>query len=316
MDPIIITLGDPAGIGPEVTFKALDSLTQHPPIILFMSEATLNDPYYKTYTKNLIPYAPPLNNSIYYVLCDHHKQIKKIANDPTNAKIAYQCICDAVSFMKDHQYNDLVTAPISKKGCANADIQITGHTTLLQQLFNAPDVSMAFYSDPLKLVLATIHIPIHCVEQTLTNDTLNTTLKNTIKFASTLNIANPHIAIAGLNPHAGEDGQIGTFETTQLIPFINNNQHESYTLSGPISPDIVFNQAVNNQYDIVIALYHDQGLIPLKLLAFDSAVNVTIGLPICRTSPDHGTAYDIAFNNCANPSSMIEAIRYCMRQNQ
>ena len=141
---------------------------------------------------------------------------------------------------------------------------------------------------------------------------IHNTITNAIHFAKQIGINSPKIGIAGLNPHASENGQFGTFETNILIPAINKYPPSNAQLIGPISPDVIFRQAHGGSYDIVIALYHDQGLIPLKLLAFDSAVNVTIGLPICRTSPDHGTAYDIAFKNCANPASMGSAIQYCI----
>ena len=132
-------------------------------------------------------------------------------------------------------------------------------------------------------------------------------------FAKNIQLEQVRIAIAGLNPHASENGQFGTFESSIMKPSLASVAPFNGTLTGPISPDAVFRQTMNGTYDIVIALYHDQGLIPLKMIAFDSAVNVTIGLPICRTSPDHGTAYDIAGKNIANPDAMIAAINYAIK---
>ena len=183
---------------------------------------------------------------------------------------------DALNIIKENNYQNLVTAPISKEGLLNANIPFTGHTSLLQSVFNINDASMAFYSETLNIILATIHIPLSEVEN-LSEEVLNITIKNAHIFAQNIGINQPKIAIAGLNPHAGENGQFGSFENDILIPLINRHSSNSYTLAGPISPDIVFKQALDGEADIVIALYHDQGLIPVKLLSFDSAVNVTIG---------------------------------------
>ena len=173
---------------------------------------------------------------------------------------------------------------------------------------------MGFYSDQLRVVLATIHVPLSSVEPLLTPDLIRLTVNNAVRFSSDLGISHPKIAIAGLNPHASEYGQFGDFESNVLLPTLQTISFDDATLIGPISPDVVFRQALDGAFDIVVSMYHDQGLIPLKLLAFDSAVNVTIGLPICRTSPDHGTAYDIAGTNAANPSAMKAAIEYALQQ--
>ena len=318
MHPIVISTGDPAGIGPEVTLKAINALHDHPPIIITIHNETLNDPYYKSYINNFQPFNPSKlsKNCVYYSLIDHDASIIKKSHQKDNAIIAHQCIMDALNIIKENNYQNLVTAPISKEGLLNANIPFTGHTSLLQSVFNINDASMAFYSETLNIILATIHIPLSEVEKNLSEEVLNITIKNAHIFAQNIGINQPKIAIAGLNPHAGENGQFGSFENDILIPLINRHSSNSYTLAGPISPDIVFKQALDGEADIVIALYHDQGLIPVKLLSFDSAVNVTIGLPICRTSPDHGTAFDIAFQNKANHQSMLSAINYCIQFNQ
>ena len=173
---------------------------------------------------------------------------------------------------------------------------------------------MAFYSEQLSVILATIHIPLMSVETALNSDTIKNTLANAKLFANQLGITNPKIGIAGLNPHASEHGQFGDFESKVLTPTLTKfKENDDTAIIGPVS-DVIFRQALDGDIDIVVALYHDQGLIPLKLLAFDSAVNVTVGLPICRTSPDHGTAYDIAGKNIANPNSMLAAIKYCINR--
>ncbi len=306
MTAIAITLGDPAGVGPEVTTKALQQLPNHDGIILFGHKEQLSDiPLFEGTIEPNTVYSHPIQTPL-------TPTDKK--DDPDNARIAYESITSALHFCNTHSMN-LVTAPISKAGFLAASIPYTGHTTLLKDFFNSPNASMAFYSDQLSVILATIHIPLMSVETALTSDTIKSTLANAKLFANQLGITNPKIGIAGLNPHASEHGQFGDFESNVLTPTLTEFKEDNNTaIIGPVSPDVIFRQALDGDIDVVVALYHDQGLIPLKLLAFDSAVNVTVGLPICRTSPDHGTAYDIAGKNIANPNSMLAAIKYCINR--
>ena len=308
MQPICITIGDIAGIGPEIIIKSLKKRTNHPPIIVFLHRSVLNLFLKELSMKELN--GDVLENNIYFFLSgeNHHASVQP--NHPNNANIAFDALNDAISYCKKYK-GSLITAPISKAGFLAAKIPFTGHTTLLKTIFNCPDASMAFYSDKLKVLLATIHIPLSEVEPKLTTHVIKSTLKNAQSFADQIKLKNPIIGIAGLNPHASENGQFGTFENQILTPAISAMKNKQFV--GPVSPDVIFRQAISKKYDIVVAMYHDQGLIPLKLLSFDSAVNVTIGLPICRTSPDHGTAYDIAGKNKANPNSMIAAIDYAIQ---
>ncbi|MGC6367563.1 MAG: 4-hydroxythreonine-4-phosphate dehydrogenase PdxA [Candidatus Marinamargulisbacteria bacterium] len=301
MPPILITLGDPAGIGPEVTLKAIKECSNHSGIILFGHPESA-------------PSIPIYNGSISQnetKLSPIEGKISTSEKDcPNNASIAYESIQQALIFSQTTRIQGLVTAPISKAGMKAANIKTTDHTSMLKSFFNCPDAGMAFYSPQLKVMLATIHIPLMAVENALTKACIQTSISNSLTFAATLGIKKPRIGIAGLNPHAGEGGQFGSFEQTTLQDVLSEQSNDEATIIGPISPDIIFRQAVHGAYDIVIALYHDQGLIPLKLLAFDEGVNTTIGLPIHRSSPDHGTAYDIAGKNIANPTAMISAINY------
>ena len=308
---ICISCGDPGGIGPEVTFKAIASLKRHSGIVVFLHRCTL-DAYngainFKEYT------GQTLDDEVCFSLIssDHDPVIEP--NHPINARIAYDSIISALDCCVKTQ-SSLVTAPISKAGFLAAGIPYADHTTLLKDYFDCPHASMGFYSDQLRVVLATIHVPLSSVEPLLTPDLIRLTVNNAVRFSSDLGISHPKIAIAGLNPHASEYGQFGDFESNVLLPTLQTISFDDATLIGPISPDVVFRQALDGAFDIVVSMYHDQGLIPLKLLAFDSAVNVTIGLPICRTSPDHGTAYDIAGTNAANPSAMKAAIEYALQQ--
>lgn len=301
MPPILITLGDPAGIGPEVTLKALKECNKHSGIILFGHKESA--PAIPMYDGTIAP------NEIKLFPIEGRIPTKD-KDCPINAMIAYNSIQQALTFSQTKVIQGLVTAPISKAGMKAANIKTTDHTSMLKSFFNCPDAGMAFYSSQLKVMLATIHIPLMAVENALTKACLRSSITNSLTFAATLGIKKPRIGIAGLNPHAGEGGQFGSFETTILKDVLNEPSKDEATIIGPISPDIIFRQAVHGAYDIVIALYHDQGLIPLKLLAFDEGVNTTIGLPIQRSSPDHGTAYDIAGKNIANPTAMISAINY------
>jgi 4-hydroxythreonine-4-phosphate dehydrogenase len=166
---------------------------------------------------------------------------------------------------------------------------------------------MMFGSEPLKVVLATIHIPLASVSGALTRELVDDIIDLSARELPRFGIAQPRLAVAGLNPHAGEDGLLGYEEGAVLRPAIEAAQRQGVRIDGPFPGDTVFGRAVRGEFDAVIACYHDQGLIPVKLLAFGRAVNVTLGLPIIRTSVDHGTAFDIAGKNVADPSSMIEA---------
>ena len=306
MSAIVISLGDPAGIGPEVTTKAISKIKEHQGIVLVGHQQSLKE--FKAFESTIQP------NQIYAATIDTHHQPINAPDHKINGLIAYESIKKALSICATHNIKNFVTAPISKASFLAAKIPYTGHTSLLKDHFKIQTASMAFYSKELAIVLATIHIPLMDVEKSLTSTIINQSITNAELFATQLGIEKPRIGVAGLNPHASENGQFGTFETNILEPLIKSYQSQDSTIIGPISPDVIFRQAYDGEFDIVVALYHDQGLIPLKLLAFDTAVNVTVGLPICRTSPDHGTAYDIAGKNIANPNSMLAAIKYCLDQ--
>ena len=309
MNPIAITMGDPAGIGPEVTLSAINKLNAHPGIILF------GHPDQKPRgLRNLS--ADISENKITFIECGKGLNISTKYHDASNAQIAYDCLLKALQYSQNNAVSGLVTAPISKEGFFKAGIKTTDHTSLLKQFFDRPNASMGFYSKPLKVILATIHIGLSNVEKLLTPATIEAAINNALLMTTMIGIKNPKIGVAGLNPHAGENGQFGDFEIKTLQPVIDSFKSQNISISDPISPDIIFRKALDNEFDIVIAMYHDQGLIPLKMVAFDSAVNVTLGLPIIRTSPDHGTAYDIAGKGIANPNAMLAAIEYIINVNK
>jgi 4-hydroxythreonine-4-phosphate dehydrogenase len=222
-------------------------------------------------------------------------------------RAAYEILCSAVKDAQAGVVAAVATAPVNKLAFARAGLPWKGHTDLLAHLTGSSRVAMMFWSEPLKVVLATIHIPLASVTMALTRELVDDVIELSSRELPRFGIPEPRLAVAGLNPHAGEDGLLGHEETEVLRPAIEAAQARGVRIDGPFPADTVFGRAVRGDFDAVIACYHDQGLIPVKLLAFGRAVNVTLGLPIIRTSVDHGTAFDIAGKNVADPSSMIEA---------
>jgi 4-hydroxythreonine-4-phosphate dehydrogenase len=274
---IAITAGDPAGIGPEIARKAADDVRVR----------EVCDP---------VVYGPPAGS---------HFTPGELSAEA--GKAAYDTLCAAVKDAQSGVVAAVATAPVNKLAFARAGLPWKGHTDLLAHLTGSSRVAMMFWSEPLKVVLATIHIPLASVAGALTRELLDEIIDLSSRELPRFGIAQPRLAVAGLNPHAGEDGLLGPEEQTVLRPAIESARKRGHDVQGPFPGDTVFGRAVRGEFDAVIACYHDQGLIPVKLLAFGRAVNVTLGLPIIRTSVDHGTAFDIAGKGLADPSSMIEA---------
>jgi len=274
---IAITVGDPAGIGPEIARKAAD------------------DPRVRDVCEPVV-YGPPAGS-----------RFTPGELSAEAGKAAYDTLCAAVKDAQAGVVAAVATAPVNKLAFARAGLPWKGHTDLLAHLTGSPRVAMMFWSEPLKVVLATIHIPLASVSGALTRELVDDIIDLSSRELPRFGIAQPRLAVAGLNPHAGEDGLLGDEERKVLRPAIEAAQQRGLRVDGPFPGDTVFGRAVRGEFDAVIACYHDQGLIPVKLLAFGRAVNVTLGLPIIRTSVDHGTAFDIAGKNVADPSSMIEA---------
>ena len=287
-----ITLGDPGGIGPEVILKALKKISQQLTIILFGSESLFQ------------PFQAITQHRITTVNCCQLPEIIHNNDHLINGNASYTYLEHAVSYAKSGKIQALITGPISKTAWQMAGITHTGHTTALQSLSQSNHVSMAFYTPTLKTILTTIHVPLMEVTSLLTSNQLQKTINHGQLFCQQLGITSPKIAVAGLNPHAGEGGLFGDEESliTDVI-----EQYDD-TVSGPYPPDTLYYHANQGDFDLVVSLYHDQGLIPIKLIGFHDAVNVTIGLPFIRTSPDHGTAFNIARKGIANESSTKAAI--------
>ncbi len=307
---IAITIGDPAGIGPEIVLKAIMSHEIEgicEPIIIgdiaVVEEAVekLNMPVDLNNLK-IINTGEIKDRNFYRC---------KPSAEGGRACVSY--IKKAVELALNKEVYAIVTAPISKESLKMAGFKCPGHTEMLAELTSTKDYAMMFYSDNLKLILVTIHTALRNVPDLIKKEKVLKTITLAKKSCDMMGIENPRIAVAGLNPHAGEAGIFGDEEIKEIIPAVNEARTSGISVSGPYPADTLFHKAYNGEFDIIVCMYHDQGLIPLKMIAFDKAVNVTIGLPIIRTSPDHGTAYDIAWKGIANPSSMIEAIKLAIR---
>ena len=313
---LLLTMGDPGGIGLELIAKSLSQLGPNWPFIpiIVASKNAIEAPFHQalfnpfTISEDL---SSPLQDHTIYVSLISENHDYTIGNHAkNNGLLAYTCLDHAVKMIRSNQADLLCTAPLSKASLHLAKRPYTGHTTCLAAMTNSSTVSMAFSSPELRVLLHSIHIPLHAVSNTITETRLRLSFDNAIKFAHTCGFKLPRIAIAALNPHAGERGKLG-FEDSEIIsPLIKEYQDRGHDFSGPHPADTVFWNARQNIYDVIVSMYHDQALIPIKTLAFDKAVNVTVGLPFIRTSPDHGTAFDIAYQGTANPSSMIEAILF------
>jgi len=226
---------------------------------------------------------------------------------------AYEAVLRAVRDAQSGGVEGIATAPINKEALSLAGLPWRGHTDMLAALTNTPNVAMMFWSANLRVVLATIHIPLADVPAALTPDTLDRVIGLAARELPRFGFPRPRLALAGLNPHAGEHGLIGSEDGRVLAPAVERARRSGIDLAGPLPGDTVFVRALRGEFDAVIACYHDQGLIPIKMVAFGEAVNVTLGLPIVRTSVDHGTAFDIAGKGMANPESMVQAVLLAAR---
>jgi 4-hydroxythreonine-4-phosphate dehydrogenase len=314
---IAITMGEPGGVGPEVIVKAMycaEIRDYCDPVIVgdagIMREAAeLTGLPLKVRVISNMSDSSPEAGVIEVLAVKSDANVRRGAPSRGAGRAVVKYIKKAVTLALKNEVKAVVTAPISKESLKMAGYEWPGHTELFAGLTNTKDFAMMFVSDELKIILSTIHIPLKDVPKKINERLIFKTIRLAKKGADMLGIGNPRIAVAGLNPHAGESGIMGNEELRLIIPAINRARDKAINVSGPFPPDVVFHKAYNGEFDIIVCMYHDQGLIPFKMLAFETGVNVTVGLPIIRTSPDHGTAFDIAWKNTANPSSMLEAIK-------
>ncbi len=318
-----ITMGDPGGIGPEIIVKALadPQVRRQARFIVFGMAEQLGyaadmiemEPFWLRHQHEKISRDYPRN----VMVADYDDyQVPTWLHSPgkVSGEASIRFCRDAIDAAMDGIIDAMVTGPISKISWKMAGVTWPGHTEMIASRCKSPRKAMMFVAGPLKMALATIHeglfairhkFTIGCVFEPI--DLLNTALKEYF------GIEKPKIAVAGLNPHAGEDGQFGDEEKRIISPAISLARSVGIDCCGPFPADTLFIHAAAGEFDGVVAMYHDQGLIPVKLLAFNNAVNITVGIPIIRTSPAHGTAFDIAGKGLADASSMKEAINIAVQ---
>lgn len=312
LKPIAISCGEPAGIGPEIAAAAFTALGRDLPLVWLGDPRHLpSDTLYVVVEDTQTAAQHCADGRLPVMKVDMGGNATAGQPDPANAQGVIDAIAKGVLLVNEGHARAICTAPIHKAALIDgANFAYPGHTEYLAALADVKRVVMMLACPDLRVVPVTIHIPVAQVPLALTASLLTDTLLIThAALRRDFGIKTPRIAVAGLNPHAGEDGKMGMEEIEMITPVLDALRHEGMDLIGPMSADTMFHTAARTHYDVAVCMYHDQALIPVKTLGFDEGVNVTLGLPFIRTSPDHGTAFDIAGKGLANPSSMIEAIK-------
>ena len=321
-----ITMGDPSGIGPEVIIKSFENPDVRSKRIIVIGDYNIMKAMYnllKIRSFNLLrisnvnesQFDERLLNILDLRLIDMKKfKPGEVRNDSGNA--AFMAIKKAVELVMNKEIDAIVTAPVNKEALHLAGHKYPGHTEILAGLTNTKDYAMLLYDKRLRVIHVSTHISLLEAITGLKRERIEKVIELAHEVMRKLNVEVPEIAVAGINPHSGENGLFGSEEINEIIPAIRNMKKKGIRVEGPVPPDIVFLQALKGKYDIVVAMYHDQGHIPLKLLGFTSGVNVTVGLPFVRTSVDHGTAFEIAWLGEADEKSMVEAIKLAIRLSQ
>ena len=321
MDKFIFTCGDTNGIGPEISLKAIEKIYDPRKYKLILPIPLSAFEYYRKKIQFKFPYSvvkkiteEELNYETVTIV--DIGDVKIDIGKPTrfSGRASYKSILTANELLNSNIGSAMITAPISKYAWQKAGVVYPGHTELLAHLSETKKYSMMFLSQKFKCALATIHEPIgkvpKLVSKTKLLDLIQLVVNTSVR---DLNIKNPKIAVLGLNPHAGESGKIGSEEKSKIIPAIEEAIKQGLHIDGPCVPDAFFAKKLYLKYDVIIGMYHDQLLIPFKMMNFNKGVNYTAGLPIIRTSPDHGTAYDIAGKMSADISSMVESFKWAKR---
>ncbi len=316
---IAITMGDPAGIGPEIIAKVVDSGEIFPlcrPVVIGdtgVVRKVIEEMRLSVTVRGIsaLSAADPASGKI-DVLDLNNVDLSRHrwgSPDMASGRAVVDYIRTAADLAMKGEADAIVTAPINKEMMNAAGFHYGGHTELLAELTGAKEYGMMFAGGGLRIILVTIHVALKDVAHQIRKANVLKTLRLAHKAMKYFGIEKPRIGVAALNPHAGEGKLFGSEEWDEILPAVLQARTEGINASDPLPADTLFYKTRNNYFDIVVAMYHDQGLGPLKMLAFGNAVNITVGLPIIRTSVDHGTAYDIAGKGCADPSSLIEAVK-------
>nr|WP_306417473.1 D-threonate 4-phosphate dehydrogenase [Pectobacterium jejuense] len=316
-------MGDPAGIGPEIIIKSLaEGELSGASAVVVGCVQTMQ----RILALNIVPavelkiidkpadavFAPGVINMIDEPLEDP-QALKPGVVQSQAGDLAYRCIKKATELAMAGEVHAIATAPLNKEALHSAGHLYPGHTELLAKLTNSRDYAMVLYTDKLKVIHVSTHIALRKFLDTLNRDRVETVIDMADVFLKRVGFTHPRIAVAGVNPHAGENGLFGDEEITIVSPSVEAMKAKGIDVYGPCPPDTVYLQAYEGQYDMVVAMYHDQGHIPLKLLGFYDGVNITAGLPFIRTSADHGTAFDIAWTGKAKSESMAISIQLAMQ---
>lgn len=320
---IAVTMGDPAGIGPEIIIKALaEGELSGTKAVVVGCAATLR----RILALGITPpaelriidevsqahFAPGVINVIDEPLSDPAAlvpgKVQKEAGD-----LAYRCVKRATELAMAGHVHAIATAPLNKEALHSAGHIYPGHTELLAKLTNSRDYAMVLYTDKLKVIHVSTHIALRKFLDTLNHERVETVIQMADTFLRRVGYEDPRIAVAGVNPHAGENGLFGDEEIKIVGPSVEKMKAKGINVAGPCPPDTVFLQTYEGMYDMVVAMYHDQGHIPLKLMGFYDGVNITAGLPFIRTSADHGTAFDIAWTGKAKSESMAISIQLAVQ---
>ena len=313
-----ITAGDPNGIGPEVALRAaLRPQPAHRRLVLIGHREV-----WERAARQIGRTPPPETPDLSRPLPRRCTWDPDMAPPPVSrpgqvradsARAAYAYILSAAAAALNGRLAAVVTAPICKEAFQKAGIRELGHTELLARLAGVHRYAMMLFGDQIRVVLATRHLPLRKVADALTADAVVEAVEMLARALPWLGFRRARIGVCGLNPHAGDGGALGDEERTVIAPALARCRRRGWNVAGPIPADAIFHQHLAGQYDGVVAMYHDQGLGPMKMLSFECGVNLTLGLPFVRTSPDHGTAFDLAGKNKANPASMIAALDWAAR---
>ena len=312
---IAITMGDPAGIGTEIILKALEKRE----IFKYCIPIIVGDKDFFKKTAKTLKFQFHISKSNIIDLKNIPKNFTIGRPSRVSGKAAVEYIKSAVSLAKIKKVNAIVTAPISKEAIHMAGYKYPGHTEMLAEFTDTRDYAMMLESPPppfekgrkggLRVVLVTTHTAIKNVNRLISRKKILNTIRLTNSSLKSWGFLNPRIGVSALNPHGGEGGIFGDEEIKIIIPAINDANSEGINVNGPFPADTLFTPSKRSKFDAIVVMYHDQGLIPIKMAAFGKAVNITLGLPFIRTSVDHGTAYDIVGKNLADPSSLIKAVK-------
>ncbi len=320
-----ITTGDPAGVGPEISVRAAynPELIGTCGMVLFgdiailrTQAAALGLPFdFEQISREDLLGSDLLPARAVVDVPARRSEISPGKGSAASGEAAAHNIEECAGACMKGRLDAIVTAPLNKKHLREAGYDFPGHTEFLANLAKAHDVAMAFLTERLKVVLVTIHVPLRIAIEQITPSVVLGKIEITLREFRRLGLPCDSVAVAGMNPHAGEGGLLGREEAERIEPAIveARRRHPESRIVGPLPADTIFYRAVQGEFDVVLALFHDQGLGPIKLLGFGEAVNVTLGLPFVRTSVDHGTAYDIAGKGIARPESMLAAVRWAVR---